>query len=210
MTGRAFASGNVTHINSRNTHAVLLAKFLFTGSAPVYVHSGLGTIAFEGNNYLGVGDLGGIEGLEETEALIPAPVRVSLNALNSTFFTEALNAANYGDKVTLYIAYKNDNGTLVDEPWIFYRGRVETSRIVKGAENLAVFTIQHELAVLGKKTGAKYTDEEQQRRYPGDTAFSHITQMDSISLLWGRRGFRVPSELPDSRQRRFRDQRESR
>ncbi len=188
MSGRALASGNVSHINSRNTHPVLMANFQFTGSPPVYVHSGLGNIIYDGNTYLGVGSLGGVDGLEETEALVPAPVRVSLSGLDPAFFAEALNAANYGDKATLYIGYRNDDGTLVDEPWIFYRGRIEHSRVIKGVENVVVMTIQHELAVLNKKTGTKFTDEEQQRRYPGDTAFQFVQDMATIQLKWGRSG----------------------
>lgn len=188
---RAMASGNVAHINSRQTHPVMMANFQFTGSGPVYVHSGLGTITYDGNNYVGVGNYGGVEGLEETEALVPAPVRLSLSGLTSEFFTEALNAANYGDRVTLYVGYRDDVGQLIDEPWIFYRGRVVSSQLTKGSENRVIITIQHVLAILRKKTNTRYTDEEQQRRYPGDNAFKHVEKVADITLNWGRRGARV-------------------
>jgi hypothetical protein len=161
-----------------------MVKFLF--DVPVYVHSGLGTITFESDAYLGVGALGGIDGLEETEALIPAPISLSLDGLKSEFFDEALNAANYGDKTTLYWGYRDDPGDLIDEPWVMYRGRVETSKVVRGLQNTVRIVVQHELAVLNKKTNTKYTNEEQQRRYPGDNAFARIEQMSTVQLSWGR------------------------
>lgn len=183
---RAMASGNIAHINSRRTHPVMMGKFLFSGSGPVYVHTGLGTIPYEGNDYLGVGSYGRIEGLEETQALVPAPVRISLSAFPSEFFNEALNSAAYGDKVTLYVAYRNDDGSLIDDPWIFYRGRIESSRVSKGSENTVHLVIQHSLSILKRKTGTRYTHEEQNRRFPGDNAFRHIEKMEDIQLLWGR------------------------
>lgn len=186
---RQLSGTNVAHINSRHTHPVLMAKLLF--STPVYVHSGLGIITFETNDYLGVGTLGGVAGLEETEALVPAAIVLSLDGLNSDVFDEALNSANYGDKVTLNIAYRNDDGTLIDDPWIFYRGRVENSRLTRGSNNSVAVTIQHELAVLNKRTNTKFTDEEQQRRFTGDTAFKRVEQMETVQLTWGRRDERI-------------------
>lgn len=183
---RSLSTGNITHIDGRNTHPVVLVKFLF--DTPVFVHSGLGNISFEGDTYLGVGALGGISGLEETEALIPAPISLSLDGLSTDFFDEALNAANYGDKVTLFLGYRDDTGVLIDEPWVMYRGRVETSKVVRGSEvNIVLITVQHELAALNKRTNTKYTNEEQQRRYPSDNAFNRVEQMSTIQLTWGRR-----------------------
>lgn len=184
MAARTIASLNTAHIDTRHTHPVIMGKFLFT--VPVYAHSGLGIINFEGNDYLGVGRVAGLEGLEESTAIVPTAVTVQLDGLSSDFFDEALNSANYGDKVTLYLGYRNDDGTLIDEPWILYRGRVESPRLRRGAENTISFTIQHELAVLKKTIGTKFSDEEQQRRYPGDTAFARIEQMSTVELIWGR------------------------
>ncbi len=182
---RSLASGNVTHINTRDTHPVAMARMLF--DTPVYLHSGLGTIPYDGNDYLGVGRLGGISGAEETEAIVPSQITLQLDGLTSDLFDEALNAANYGDKVTLFVGYRDDDGDLIDTPWVFYRGRVEKSGLVRGNDNSIRIVIQHELAVLNQQIGTKYTDEEQQRRYPGDTAFSRVDQVEVMQLTWGNK-----------------------
>lgn len=182
---RIIDSGDVGDIQGRSTHPVILGKFLF--DTPVYVHTGLGTIIFEGDSYLGIGVQGGISGLVETFSLVPAPVEVSLSGIYPQFFNEVLNSGNYHDRIILYYAHRNDNGTLRGTPWIMYRGRLKKNRLRKGDENVAVFTIQHVLSVLNKRRNAKYTDEEQQRRYPGDNAFARVQQMETVQLLWGRR-----------------------
>lgn len=183
---RTLATGNVTHIDSRHTHPVAMAKMLF--DTPIYLHSGLGTISYEGNDYLGVGEFGGVSSVEETEAVVPSSIVLQLSGLSSSLFAEALNASNYGDKVTLYVAYRNDDGTLVDDPWVFYRGRVESANLTRGADNSIRITVQHDLAVLNQQTGTKFTDEEQQKRYSGDTAFSRVQQMQLVQLIWGVSG----------------------
>jgi hypothetical protein len=184
---RSLGATNLSHIDSGHTHPVLMGKFLFDGGA-VYAHTGLGTIVFESNNYLGVGSLAGLSGLEETESIVPAPVKVQLNGLDSALTLEALDAANYGAKVTLYIGYRNDDGTLIADPWVFYKGRVENSNLIRGVANSINVTIQHDLAILNRNIGTKYTDEEQQRRYSGDLAFETVDQTAVVAqdLFWGR------------------------
>jgi len=182
---RTLSGTNLAHIDSGHTHPCLLGKFEF--GTPVYAHTGLGTITYDTNDYLGVGTLAGLTGLEETENIVPAPVRVQLDGLNSVVLAESLDAASYGDRVTFFIGYRNDDGTLIDNPWTFYKGRVDSSSFSRGKENSVSLTIQHDLAVLAKKIGTKYTDEEQQRRYVGDNAFKAVEQMQTVSkdLVWG-------------------------
>ena len=183
---RSLSAANLTHIDSGHTHPVLMGKFLFDGGS-VFAHTGLGTIVFESNNYLGIGNLAGVAGLEETEGIVPAPVKVSLNGLDSSLVLEALDSANFGSKVTLYIGYRNDDGTLIADPWAFYKGRVENAALIRGQDNSITITIQHDLAILNRTIGTKYTYEEQQRKFSGDLAFEKIAQMELVGtdLLWG-------------------------
>ncbi len=185
MTERAIGATNIAHIDSGHTHPTLMGKLDL--DTPIYAHTGLGTIWYDGNYYDGVGNIAGLSGLEETENIVPAPVQLQLNGLDADALTASLDEASYGDRVTLYIGYRNDGGTLIDDPWVFYKGRVESSALVRGSENSISITVQHDLAVLKRKIGTKYTDEEQQRRYAGDTAFIHVSKMADIAkdLLWG-------------------------
>jgi len=193
---RALGATNIAHIDSGHTHPVLMAKLLF--STPIYTHSGLGIIVFDTNNYLGVGILGGVAGLDETETVVPTSVKLSLNGLDSDLLAESMNASNFGDRVTLYFGYRNDDGTLIADPWIFWKGRVESSDLVAGTENIITVTIQHDLAILKKNIGTRYTDEEQQRRFAGDTAFRFVSQMQIVQLNWGRRDRSVRQDALDS------------
>lgn len=192
MSRRELGDVTVTHIEGVHTHPVLMGKFVF--DTPIYVHTGLGNIPFEGNTYLGVGDLAGFSGLTESETIVPSPVQVSLSGLNTEFFNEALNAANYNDKVTLLTAFRDDGGNLIDDPEIFYKGTIEKGGVEKGeTENSVSFTLQHALAILRQKIGSKFTDEDQQRKFPGDLGFQFVEKQRTLRLTWGAKGTSIGS-----------------
>jgi len=182
---RTLAAATEAHAEGTHIHPVLLARIDFT--TPVYAHTGLGIINFESNDYLGIGNLGGLSGLSETENLVPSPVTMTLTGLDSNIFTESMNAANYGDKVFLYIGYRNDDGTLVGTPWNFYKGRVEHGSGVRGSDNSVSIIVQHVLAILNKKIGTRYTDESQQKKSSGDLGLQFVAQMKDLKLTWGHR-----------------------
>jgi hypothetical protein len=187
MAGRALDAATMSHIDTGHTHPTLMAKMMF--DTPSYAHTGLGNIIYDGNTYLGLGKVAGVAGLEESESLVPAAIRLSLNGLDPDLLAEVLDSSTFGSRITLMIGYRQDDGLLVPSttPWIFYKGRVENADSTRGKNNSISITIQHDLAVLSRKVGSKYTNEEQQRRYPGDTAFQHIEKMATITkqLNWG-------------------------
>lgn len=180
---RDISTTNLTEINSAHLHEVLLVKLEF--DTPVYCHSGIGTITFNSNDYLGVGQFGGVSNPTETEQLRPTSLTLSLSGIDSTLITEALDSGGYGDIVTIYTGYRQDDGTLVDDPWITWKGFLEFASIRHGADNAVTLTCQHDLAILNENDGARFTDEDQEVRFTGDTGFQYVTDMAGIKLVWG-------------------------
>jgi hypothetical protein len=180
---RNISATNLAEINASHLHPVTLVKIEF--DEPVYAHSGIGTITFDGNDYIGVGKLGQIDGSKESEALRPTSLRITLSGIDDTRIAEALRSGNYGDKVTIYEGYRQDDGTLVDDPIIVWKGKHEHSGVIAGDESSVSLTVQHDLAILDEKDGSRFSDEDQQRRYPSDNAFQFVHSMATIKLLWG-------------------------
>ena len=162
---------------------IILAKFEF--DEPVYAHTGIGTVTYDGDTYLGVGDFGSIGPSRESENLGPMQMDISLAAPNSTHLAEALDAGNYGDPMTLFAAYRSSAGTLVANPWVVWSGWFEFASIRVGTDNQITISGQHDLAVLNEIKGSRFTDEDQQSKYPGDNGFLHIHRMATTRLLWG-------------------------
>lgn len=182
---RDISATNLTEINASHLHEVLLVKLEF--DTPLYVHSGVGTIVFDSNSYLGVGQFGSVSNATETEHLRPTSLTLSLSGVDSTLITEALDSGNFGDVVTLYIGYRQDDGTLVDDPVLMWRGTYDHASIKQGDENIVSIVIHHDLAILNETDGSRFTDEDQQRRFSGDVGLEFVTDMAGLKLTVGGR-----------------------
>ncbi len=182
---RDISATNLTEIGANHVQLVTLVNFAF--DTPVYAHSGIGTITYDSNDYLGVGALGAIGNVGESENLTPAPLTLTLSGVDSDLIAEALDSGNYGDVVTIYEGYRQDDGTLVDDPWIAWKGTHEYGSISHGENSTVTVTVKHDLANLSEKDGGRFTDEDQQSRYSGDVAFEYIADMAGTKLSWGGR-----------------------
>jgi hypothetical protein len=203
---RGLSATNQAEVDAAHLHEVVLVKFDF--DTPVYVHSGIGTITYNSNDYLGVGHFGGIGIARESENLGPASLELTLSGVTTGYVTEALDAGNLYDKVTVYVGYRQDDGTLVDDPWVCWSGWYETDAISLDVESSVKITCQHDLAFLSEKAGDRYSDEDQQSKYSGDVGLEFTSAMSTTDLLWGggpviAGGGTGRSPYEDKRQDRF-------
>lgn len=180
---RTIAAANITQIDTGQVYMVALVKLEF--DTPAYLHSGIGTIVYDSNSYIGVGQLGGITGVEESEDLAPAPFKLSISGIDSTFLAEGLDSGNYGDVVTVYRGYRQDDGTLVADPWVATRGKVEYQQVVRGNQNSVSITVQHDLSLLDETAGDRWSHEDQLAKYPLDQGLEYVHENEGIKLLWG-------------------------
>lgn len=193
---RDIGATNAATVQGSHVHIVNLVSIAFND--PVYAHSGYGVIPFNGNNYLGVGTKGAISEAKETEVLGPKSITLSLSGIDPKMLAEGLDSSNYGALVTIYEGYRQDDGTLVEDPWVLWRGTVEYATTSEDREGVINLLCQHDLAVIDERDGSRFTDEDQQQRYPGDRIFEFITDMLTIgySLRWG--GQPVQGGQPDN------------
>lgn len=180
---RGLSTINATEIAKASVQVVLLVKLDF--DTPVYTHTGVGNIVYDGNTYTGVGDFGGISEACESELLGPVPITLQLSGVDTSLISEALQAGRYKDAVTIYEGYRQDDGTLVDDPWTVWSGWFEYANIEMGDENVINVVCQHDLSVLNEKDGSRFTDEDQESRYTGDEFFEHVTDQATVKLNWG-------------------------
>lgn len=197
---RDIGASNVTETGLASLWEVVLVKLEF--GTPLYVHSSIGTITYDSNDYLGVGDFGSVSDARESEILGPNPLTLQLSGINSSLISEALDAGSYGDKVTIYIGYRLDDGTLVADPWLAWRGTFEFATIQQGSNNVVSITLKHDLATLAEVNGRRFTDEDQQQEYSGDTGFAFVADMVSIRLNWGGGPTLTGSRTNDPNRRR--------
>lgn len=180
---RDISASNLAEIDASHLHSVLMVHLAF--DTPVYTHSGIGNIVFDGNTYTGVGDFGSITEANESEVLGPSSLTLTLSGIDSNLISEAQEAGRYKDAVTIYEGYRQDDGTLVDDPWTVWKGWFEYASIQVGVKADISILCHHDLSILDEKDGSRFSAEDQERRYSGDTFFQYVTDQEGLKLNWG-------------------------
>lgn len=186
---RGLSATNLAEIAKDHVHEVRLVKLEF--DAPVYIHSGIGTITYDTNDYLGVGDLGKISNTTERLDMTPSSLSLSLNGVDAGLVSEALDAGNFGDEVTLYFGFRGDDGLLIADPEVEWRGYYDHASSTGGSESVITIICQHDLAVLSRNDGSRFSDEDQRVRHTGDTGFEFVAD-PPVNLWWGGNNLRPP------------------
>lgn len=156
---------------------------------PVYVWSGVGTITFNGQVWDGVGSFGGFGALEEMSDGTASQMSFNLSGIDPTFYEYLIEQPYRGVLAELWLGALNETMTsVIAGPDIFYRGRLVAADLTDGDQLTIAVTVERSSRDQTRQRVRRYTDAEQQRRYPGDKFFEYQAQMQSVQVLWGREG----------------------
>lgn len=148
--------------------------------------TGFGEITIGSDTYYGAGDYGTLSPIRETEKLQAEGVTLTLSGIPNNMISDALLQNYQGQNVNIYFGALAD-GQLSVQPYLLFSGRMDVMTIVQEAESSAI-SIQCEnyLADLRRTKVGRYTDQDQESRYTGDTSlrFVEVIQADK-EILWG-------------------------
>lgn len=168
--------------------AIAPVLFLSLGfdSGPVRVHSWLGDITWGGNTYTGIGQLGSVTPVEEDSELTRTPLTLTLSGIPTSMLSVVLTEQYQGRTATLYLGYLNTTTfQLTDDPFVLYRGRMDTADIQQGEELTVSVSVESRFAAWDRPQVRRYNNSDQQSRYPGDRGLEFIEQSTEKQIAWG-------------------------
>lgn len=185
MTSRDVTAGFVT-ASKEHTYYSLVFAAIAIPSGTVYLHNGIGSYTFGGNTYLGIGDLGGIDAMEETYSADDVPLKLMMTSLDDNGLLTAVQDEDlYECQVDIMLGATDENGALVADPDIWWSGFIDKVELVQGAENGVALTCVTRASLLKKSSSVKFTDEQLQREYSGDLFFQYLPQVIEAKPVWG-------------------------
>jgi hypothetical protein len=176
-------------------YAALLVDFDFDG-APTYIWNGFGPRTFDGKDYIGCGDLGTIEGLEEVRNAQSQRVTFTLSGVADSpidLLAIALDSADIvqGRNVTVFEQLFNADWSTLGSPIALYQGIMQQPRVTREAATedqgaRRVITLGSENAFFGRSRppAGRLTDREQQHRFSGDLFCEYTAMLVQQSLTW--------------------------
>ena len=147
---------------------ILLAWLDFL-SGTTRLWSGVGDLTWDSQVWKGIGTLGRVSTVEETLELRAAGMSLQLS------------------KAKVYLGFLEADRALVSDPVIIFDGRMDTIEIVDGAPTATVtLMVESRLRDLERARTRRYTDADQQARYPNDKGLEYVPSLQEIDIPWGR------------------------
>jgi hypothetical protein len=168
--------------------AILPVAFLkaeFDGGN-VCLHSRLGSIAFGGDTYAGVGTLGAIDTADEVSDLSMTSISLTLSGLPVDIISTLLNEQYQGRRATLSLGYLDaTTRQLVGAPFILFRGIMDTADFDRGKTFAVTLSVGNRFAAWNQPKTRRYNNADQQSRYPSDRGLEFIEQTTNKTVVWG-------------------------
>lgn len=180
---RDLTSAAITEIGGTHVRPVMFAMLDFD-SGTLYLHDGIGTYTWGGHDWVGLGDFGGVELIEEGEDATPYAVRLRLSGIDTAIAAEALGESYYLRDVALYVGFLNASNVLVDTPDTIWTGQMDVMDVQAGAESAILLTCESYLAKLDRIGGRLFSDAELRGTYSTDTFFKYLPRMQELKLIW--------------------------
>ncbi len=153
---------------------------------PLRMWTGLGdkTISVQGSNqvFTGTGSLLTIGDLEEVGDLSSKSVELTLSGIPTSIVSLALQESYQRRVMRLYLGEQSDSSVVE-----IFSGKMDKMSIVDEAESSTIaLTVESKLIELERPSGWRYTNENHQSRYDGDTFFSYVQSIQDQTVIWGK------------------------
>jgi len=159
---------------------------------PVYVWTGVGTLTFNdgsgvSRNWIGAGAIGAIDSIGEATDGGATGIKATLFQIPAEFRDDIADQAVRGVNMELHVGSLNTDFQTIVATKLIWKGRLDQYKITDGGDTLSVEVVGESRAIDQRRPAIKrFSDEYQQRKFPGDLFFQYVSQMTEVPILWAK------------------------
>lgn len=158
-------------------------------SSPLRLNTSSMTIAWNGYDWLGAGNLGSIEEVQDTLAE-QRGLRFTISGVPTAMLSVALQEAVRNKPCTVYLCVLNETTHAVEDVVQAWAGTLDQMPITQSGETCTIGVVaEHAGATFARPKPLRYTDADQQRLYPGDTSLRFVTSQANHQDVWPAAGY---------------------
>ena len=181
---RDISSPMLAQLTTNAISPCFLASIAFK-SQTVYCRTGAGSLVYGGNTYLGVGDFGKLSAITEGADVQAYGMSITLSGIDPNLLAESLTDVQLGAAATIYFALLDGSGNIYGTPYPAFVGVVDKPSVQVGVTAVTIsLALENRLSNLQRASQRKYTAADQQRYFPGDTAFNWVESLNDQALKW--------------------------
>jgi len=153
----------------------------------VNLWSGIGSLTFDGDTYLGAGDLLSISQISESAELTASGISITLAGVKQSLLTIARDEPYQGRVITLYLGALNDSGDIISSPVVLFSGFMDVMNISDSGETSSIIiSAENKLIAFDRASVRRYTSEDQKIDYQNDKGFEFVAKIQEKEIIWGR------------------------
>ena len=162
-------------------------------TTPMRLWTGAGKLPSGGHDWMGLGEIGSISGLEQAVNGEAPETTLILSGVNSEVVRLARDEFNDEARdrlVTVLIQFHNFEDDrpleLFDEPYAVWSGRMQNARFeFEGpATRRITITAESLFSLRSRPVFSQYTDADQQARFSGDRGFEFVPTLINKIVTW--------------------------
>ena len=156
-------------------------------STTLNIWNGIGNLTHGGNTYTGVGDLLGVSPMGESTDISAKGCNITLSGANASLVDKAKSEDYQGNSVSIKLGAMDDNGDIISEPVVIFKGFMDVMSIVESGEYSTIsISVENNLILFDKAKVRRYTDNDQKIDHPTDEGFSFVANIQNKQMVWGR------------------------
>ena len=144
--------------------------------------TGYGDRTIDGQTYTGTGNLLNISGIEEVADLSAKGITLTLSGIDTALVSLALQEPYQGREARVLFGVVG-----VSDYVEVFAGLMDVMTIQEDGTTATIeLTVESKLVSLQRPNMRRYTSESHKARYPGDTFFDFVEQLQDKEIAWGR------------------------
>lgn len=138
-----------------------------------------------GNLYYGVGNFGKISETGVTTGTAAQTVKLTLSNVPADQVAGVVAENTRKRPVVISMCLFTPAHALVAPPFVIFSGKIDSLNMeIAQAVTLQVSATSN-LINWSRAVNSRYTNEDQQSKYPGDKGFKFINQLQTLRIQWG-------------------------
>jgi len=185
MGERLLTSAIKAEIVAKVVRMEIFAKMEFD-SGSLRMWTGIGDKTFLSEVYKGVGELGGIDRVDEQAGDVRATgITLTLSGIPASLRNVVLTEHFQNRPVTIWAAFFDSNYNLIADEVMLFRGSMDYPVIHDGPETISVTLFaESRLIDLERPRIRRYTDEDQRQLHPTDTGLRFMAGLQNRDIVW--------------------------
>lgn len=178
---------------------IYLVKMEFD-SGDLNLWSGLGNLVYNGDTYVGGGDLLDISPIKESDELTANGCNITVSGVKASLVAKARDENYQGRKITMLFGAFDDSGDIISSPIVVFSGFMDVMTITDSAQTSVInIACENKLIAFDRASVRRYTAEDQKIDYPTDKGLEFVSKIKRKDIIWGRPNPRTAGGSDNSR-----------